>query len=289
MPKVILSAEAGSQFDKAGRALGAALERSLRSPLSFENAGDSSGVGGAEAGAKAPKDGDTLLVCNKGAVTSHPHTAKTYQPGDFSPLCQFAEAPIGIAVGRNSPYKTLRQLLDAARDKPESISFSTPNPYHTQRLALAAFSEKTGIRFKFMVLPGGNAAAIQKTAEGSIDFAFLAVHNYLAARSAGDLRILGVAHGERISFLPDDPTCREQGFDLVTAIWLGLFAPAGVPEARLGQLRQAAQKAGGDAELRAAIQKLNMVFSFIDSAAFAEKVAADAKFHRGVLQQLGAL
>jgi tripartite-type tricarboxylate transporter receptor subunit TctC len=289
MTQLILSAEPGSLFDRAGRALGAAFERAAGGPLGYQNAGDSSGVGGAEAGARAPKDGSTLLVCNKGAVTSHPHTAKTYRPEDFSALCQFAEAPIGIAVGRNSPYKTLRELFEAAHEKPDHISFSTPNPYHTQRLALVSFSLKQGIQFKFIVLPGGNPAAIQKTVEGTIDFAFLAVHNYITPVKSGDLRILGVAHGERVPFLPEAPTCKEQGFDFVTAIWLGLFCPAGVPKQRYDELARTAGKLGKDPELTEAISKLNMVFSFLDSGAFQKKVAADSDFHRGVLQHLRAI
>jgi tripartite-type tricarboxylate transporter receptor subunit TctC len=287
--KLIISGEAGSLFDKVGRAFGAGFERALGTPVELENAGDSSGVGGAEAGAGAPKDGSTVLMCNKGAITSHPHTAKTYQPTDFDALCQFAEAPIAIAVGRNSPFKSLSELFDAARAKPDTVSFSTPNPYHTQRLALAAFSAANGIKFKFLVLPGGNPAAIQKIVDGTVDFAFLAAHNYVAARKAGDIRILGIAHGERLAFLPADPTFREQGFDLVTAIWLGLFAPAGVPEARRARLREAAAKTFSTPATATAIAQLHMVPAFLDHAAFASKVAADTRFHRDVLRQLGAV
>jgi tripartite-type tricarboxylate transporter receptor subunit TctC len=281
--KLILSAEAGSIFDRVGRAFSAGLQKDIE----LQNVGDSSGVGGAEAGARAPKDGSTLLICNKGAITSHPHTAKTYRTADFAPICQIAEAPIAVAVGAKSALRTLADLIDAARRKPDTVSYSTPNPYHTQRLAMSAFCKAHGVPFKFMVLPGGNAAAIQKIADGTVDFAFLAAHNFVAPRKAGDIRILAVAHGSRLPFLQDDPTFREQGYDLVTAIWLGLFAPTGTPEERLQGVREAAPRASQESS--GAITGLHMVPAFLDQQQFGKKVAADAKFHEGVLRELGAI
>ena len=149
-------------FDKVGRAVGEGLQRTIGRELSVENMGDSSGVGGAEAGARAVPDGSTILICNKGAITSHPHTAKIYQPTDFAALCQVAEAPIAIAVARNSSFGTLQELIEAARKQPETISYSTPHAYHTQRLAMQDFAERSGLNFKFLILPGSNAATINQ-------------------------------------------------------------------------------------------------------------------------------
>ena len=286
--KLIISAEAGSVFDLVSRAAGEGLQRAAGHELTLENAGNSSGVGGAEAGAKAVRDGTVILACNKGAMTSHPHTAKTYQLSDFLPLCQFAEAPIAVAVGRNSPFRTLVELFDAAKAAPDTISFSTPNPYHTQRLAMAGFSEKNRIKFKFLVIPGGNAESIKQLNDGTVHFAFLAAHNLVAPAAAGDIRVLGVAHGERLPFL-SAPTFREQGYDLVTAIWLGLFAPAGLPVDRQGALQRLAEKAAADPATGKTIENLRMVHSFIDHGKFLEKVAADSKFHAGILRTLGAV
>lgn len=287
--KLIISAEAGSLFDKVGRVVAQAVERTVSHPVTAENAGDSSGVGGAEAGSKAPADGSTILICNKGAMTSHPHTAKTYTAADFVPLCQVAEAPIAVAVGRESPFRTLADLFAAARAEPETVSYSTPNPYHTQRLAMSAFEKANGIAFKFMVLGGGNTAAIGHLNDGTVDFAFLAAHNLLAPEKAGDLRILGVAHGTRLPFLPSIPTFREQGFDLVTAIWLGLFAPAGVPAGTVEGLTRVAEAASRDLTTGEAIAALQMVPAFLPEAAFKDKVSTDTDFHREVLRGLGAV
>jgi tripartite-type tricarboxylate transporter receptor subunit TctC len=289
LTRLIISADAGSPFDKVGRAVGEGLQRALGRELALENVGDSAGVGGAEAGARAAPDGSTILICNKGAVTSHPHTAKTYKPTDFASLCQVAEAPIAIAVGRDSPFKSLGELLDATRKDPDTISYSTPNPYHTQRLAMQDFADRLGLKFKFLVLPGGNVATIKQINEGKAHFAFLAAHNLVAPEKAGEIRVLGVAHGSRLPFLPSAPTLREQGYDLVTAIWLGLFAPAGVPEVQLAELRRAAEAAMRDPQTRAAIEKLLLVPAFMDAASFGKQVAADTDFHFDVLRRLGAV
>ena len=114
LQRLIISADAGTVFDKMGRVAGEGLQRVLGRPLALENVGDSGGVGGAEAGAAATPDGTTILICSKGAMTSHPHTAKTYRSTDFAALCQVAEAPIALAVAANSPFKTLKELVDGA-------------------------------------------------------------------------------------------------------------------------------------------------------------------------------
>lgn len=289
LTKLIISAEAGSLFDKVGHAVGEGLQRTLGRPLSFENFGDSGGVGGAEAGARAPRDGSTILICNKGALTSHPHTAKTYRTADFIPLCQVAEAPIAVAVGCDSPFKTLNGLFEAARNQPETISYSTPNPYHTQRLAMQDFAKRQGIDFKFMVLPGGNAASIKHLSDETVHFAFLAAHNLVSPEKAGEIRILGVAHESRLLFLPTVLTFSEQGFDLVTAIWLGLFAPVGVSAGQVAELKQLATATMSDHETVTEIERLNVVPAFIEPAEFQKKVSRDADFHLNVLRELGAV
>lgn len=287
--KLLISGEAGSIFDKAGRTLPPALGRALGAPVAVENVGDSSGVGGAQAGALAPKDGSTILLCNKGAMTSHPHTAKTYQPSDFEPLCQVAEAPIAIAVSANGRFRSLASLLEAADPNGAGVSFSTPNPYHTQRLALEGFADRFKLKFNYVQIPGSNAVAIRSLLEGKVDFAFLAAHNLVEQRMAGDLRILGVAHGERLPFLPEDPTLREQGCDLVTAIWIGLFAPAGVEASVLTRLRRGAEQAVSDPAVAKAILDVQMMPAYMDGATFKAKVVADTEFHLQVLKKLGAL
>jgi tripartite-type tricarboxylate transporter receptor subunit TctC len=287
--KLIISADAGSLFDKVGQAVKDGLQRTLGHPVSSENVGDSGGVGGATAGAKAPADGSTIIICNKGAMTSHPHLHDAYRTEDFAPLCKVAEAPIAVTVGKDSPYKTLADLFDAARAQPDTISYSTPNAYHTQRLAMSGFEDQNGIKFKFIVLGGGNAASINHLNDGTVHFAFLAAHNLVEPEKAGDIRILGVAHGERLPFLPHVPTFKEQGFDLVTAIWLGLFAPVGVSAERLAELKQVAEKSASAPETAKAIAALNVVPAFLDSGSFAERVKADSDYHRGVLKLLGAL
>lgn len=289
LQKLIISADARSLFDKVGQVVGRGVQRAVGHAVAMENVGDSGGVGGATAGARAPADGSAILICNKGAITSHPHLHDDYRTEDFAPLCQVAEAPIAVAVGKGSPYATLADLFGAARARPSTISYSTPNAYHTQRLAMSGFENRNDLKFKFVVLGGGNAASIRHLNDGTVHFAFLAAHNLVDPNAAGDIRILGVAHAERLPFLPDAPTFKEQGFDLVTAIWLGLFAPANVPPARLDELRRIAATAATDPSTVKDILNLNVVPAFLDAAAFARRVEEDSKFHADVLRLLGAL
>jgi tripartite-type tricarboxylate transporter receptor subunit TctC len=263
LKRLIISADAGSVFDKVGRAVGEGLQRTIGREILLENVGDSAGVGGAEAGARAAPDAGTVLICNKGAITSHPHTANTYQSTDFDMLCQVAEAPIVVAVARNSSFKTLRELIEAARQEPETISYSTPNPYHTQRLAMEDFGERHGLKFKFSVLPGGNAATLRQLNEGKAHFAFLAAHNLVAPEKAGEIRVLGVAHNNRLR-----------------------FAPRGVEARQLIELRETGRRTMDDPQTIGAIEKLFLVPSFLNHTVFVKKVASDTAFHLNVLRHL---
>src|SRR5207344_529920 len=95
---------------------------------------------------------------------------------------------------------------------------------------------------------------------------------------AGEIRVLGVAHGKRLPYLPAAPTFQEEGYDLVTAIWLGLFAPKGVQAGQLAELRKTAETGIRDPQTAAAIEKLLLVPSFLDYASFEKKVASDSTF-----------
>jgi tripartite-type tricarboxylate transporter receptor subunit TctC len=288
--KIVIGPPRNALFDRAGRTFGDLLQKALGSEISYENLDDDSGEKAAAFVARAPADGESLLLGNKGAMTAHPQVAPSeYRLTDFTPIGLIAEAPIGIAVGNRSRFRTARELFAAAREKPETVSFSTPHPFHTQRLAIAAFAKRNNLKLKFIVLPGGNAAALQRVADGSIDFALLAAHNYVAPLKAGDIRVIGIAAPKRVPFLPDVPTLTEQGFDLVTAIWLGLFYRAGVPSEFVARARGAMTQAFAAPDARDAMEKLNIVPAFEDHAQFEQRIRADFEMHRGVLKELNAL
>jgi tripartite-type tricarboxylate transporter receptor subunit TctC len=289
LSRLIISAEAGSLFAQVGDVVGAGLQKALSKSIAVDHVGTSSGVEGAKAGAASPADGSALLICNKGAVTSHPQTDPDYKTSDFAPLCQVAEAPIAVVVAADSPFMSLSDLFDAARAQPGTLSFCTPNPYHTQRLAMAGFCRDNNIDFKFVVMPGNNADNIRYLTEKKVDFAFLAAHNLVEDVRGGKLRILGVAHAARLPFLPGAPTFKEQGYELETAIWLGLFARSGTQPSTLDGLAKLGERVANDSAVGKAIADLKMVPTFIARKDFETKVARDTDYHRGVLELLGAL
>ena len=280
----------GISFDRIPRAFCGRFEKSLGVPLTFANVTGGEGVAGAAHVAATEPDGYSLLVGSKGALTSHPHVEKSgYQPGDFAAIGQFAEAPIALAVAASSPYQTLADFLEAARQRPGALSYSTPNPRHTQHLAITEFAKREGMAFAFVEIAGGNPAAIEKVISGDIDFAFLGAHNYVDPVASGAVRVLGVAARDRVPFLPDQPTCLEQGVDLVTAIWLGLLTRQGAPESTLAVLRRAFDAAAGDSALRPEIESHRAVAAFLDHAAFQRRIDDDFERHGTVLRDMGLI
>lgn len=288
--RFIVSNARGTPFDRAARAFGDVLENVLGSKFAYENLDDDSAEKAAQLVAASPPDGRTLLLGGKGALTSRPHTATSgYQPTDFAALGQIADAPISIGVGARSRFRTAADLFDAASRSPDTISYSTPHPLLTQRLAMHEFASRNGLKFKFAALAGENKVALQRVADGTLDFAVLAAHNYVKPAAAGEIRVLGIATPERVPFLPDVPTFVEQGFDLVTALWIGLLCRAGAPAERLAALRVGMHKTFADPAAARAIEELNLVPAFLGHAEFERKIRSEFETYRRVLKELGAL
>jgi tripartite-type tricarboxylate transporter receptor subunit TctC len=278
----------GGPFDLAGRAFGGFLAYALDRQLAYENLDDDSAVKGAELVAELPPDGRTLLLGGKGALTSRPHLAASrYQPTDFAALGQIAEAPISIAVRAASYYRTAADLFEAARKSPDSISYSTPHPLHSQRLAMEAFAYDHGLRFKFVTLTGGNQAVMERLADGTLDFTVQAAHNFV--RRPIGIRILGIAASKRVPFLPKVPTFAEQGFDLVSALWIGIVCRAGAPAEHLALLRCGMEKTFSNPATAQAIQKLNLIPTFLGHQEYDRNINKDLETHRRVLRGLGVL
>jgi putative tricarboxylic transport membrane protein len=278
----------GGPFDLAGRAFGRFLADALNCEVSYENLDDDSAVKGAELVRESPPDGRIVLLAGKGALTSRPHLAASrYQPSDFAALGQIADAPISIAVRAASPYRSAADLFEAARKSPDSIRYSTPHPLHSQRLALEAFAGDNGLKFKFVTLTGGNEQVLERLADGTLDFTVQAAHNFV--RPKADLRILGVATPKRVRFLAQVPTFVEQGFNLVSALWIGLVCRAGTPAESLARLRRGTQKAFSDPAAAQAIENLHLIASFLDHEEYERNIRRDLETHRRVLGALGAL
>lgn len=283
--RIIVPFGPGDAIDGTARVIADRMKAELNTPVVVQNVpGAGGGVGTAEAN-RAKKDGYTLLMGSTGALTARPIIGKAgYETADFVPIAQLVEVPIGLAVAANSPYKSLKELVEAAKTK--TVTYSTPGPGSTQHINMSRFAQKNGLKLTHVGGRGGKGA-VTKALSGEVDFVFVGASNYTSLAKAGTLRVLAVAAPKRVPYLPDVPTFHDQGYDLDAAVWFGLLVNAGTPPERIAKLRSVVDKiAQEDATLKL-YDRLNFTPAYLDAKAFGQQIERNVEVHKVVLRDLG--
>ena len=154
----------------------------------------------------------------------------SYDPSKFTYIGGIAKFPLLLAVNVNSPYKSVADVIAAAKKEPGKLTAASAGAGSPHHLALELFKQRTGAELLHVPYKGA-APAIQDLLGGQVDVMFIDLAAGLPNVKAGKLRVLAAATPERVAVLPDAPTMAEQGVANFTAYaWQGLVAPAGVPE-----------------------------------------------------------
>jgi tripartite-type tricarboxylate transporter receptor subunit TctC len=191
-----------------------------------------------EAVLRAVPDGNTLLV-NANSFVIGPHLRKlSFDPlTAFEPVCYLVSSPQVLVVNRASPYRTLRDLFDAARQRPGELNIASLGPATAQHMAVEKLKSIAGIDVTFLPYPG-NMQAVTALLGAHVTSVLANFGEVAEQVDAGTLRALATASRTRIEWLPNVPTIAEQGFpDYEQTVWIGVVAPAGTPQeivARLG-------------------------------------------------------
>jgi tripartite-type tricarboxylate transporter receptor subunit TctC len=167
-----------------------------------------------------------------------PHLRRVnYDPlTSFEPICDLVHAPTIIVVNSASPYRTLADLLNAARAKPGGLTLAGSGPATAVHIAFEMLKRAAKVDMTFVPYPGGAPAVTALL--GDHVTSVLADYAGMAEQlAAGKLRALATASSVRIESLPDVPTVAESGYkDYAVDVWFGLFAPAKTPKATVSQL-----------------------------------------------------
>jgi tripartite-type tricarboxylate transporter receptor subunit TctC len=227
---------AGGVADTLARLLAEQIGRAQGPTVMIENRPGAGTVIGTEAVALAPPDGNTVLITSNGILTN-PHLRKVGYDAltSFTPICHLTNIRSVIAVNSASPYRTLADLINAARAKPGDVTLASTQGSALQ-IAFEMLKRAASVNMTFVPYPGDAPAVNALLGEHvtSVLFTYAAV---AAQVSAGRLRVLAIASRERIKPLPEVPTIAESGYKGIDAdYWYGLFAPARTPKERLGQL-----------------------------------------------------
>jgi tripartite-type tricarboxylate transporter receptor subunit TctC len=191
---------------------------------------------GTEAVARSAPDGNTVLMVAPSFIINPSLRKVNYDPlRDFEPICHLAATPMVIVVNAAAPYRSLADLLDAARAKPGELTLGSGGPGSSLHIGFEILKRAAGIEMTYVPY-NGNAPAINALLGGHLTSVYADYPTVVEQLKAGALRALAVGSRRRAEALPDVPTVEESGFkDYDLDIWYGLVAPAKTPNDALAQ------------------------------------------------------
>lgn len=192
---------------------------------------------GTEVAARAEPDGNTVLLAGNAFVVNAAMKRGNYDVSkSFEPICYLAATPIVFVVQSATPYRSLKDLVDAAKAKPGSITFASGGPATSLHIAIEVLKGATGIDINYVPF-GGTLPAINALMGGHVQAVAADYPTVVAQLQAGTLRGLATTSVKRVAALPDVPTLNETGLaKYESEIFYGVVAPAKTPAPALKQL-----------------------------------------------------
>jgi tripartite-type tricarboxylate transporter receptor subunit TctC len=287
--KIIVPAGPGGFTDIVARYVSQALTTRIGQSVIVENRGGAGGVIGAVAVAQSTPDGYTLAMGNNNthAMNVGLYRKLPYDPiADFVPIAFVGSAPTVLVVHPSSPFKTVDDLVAAAKAKPGELTYGSGGTGASSHLAAELLRQRAGIDVIHVPFKG-NAPATQALLGNQISFMFDTLPSVQPLAQAGRLRPLAGTALERIASLPGVPAMAETmpGFE-VTA-WVALFAPAGTPKAMIDALDRETAALLADPAVIARLKELGATPQTRRTAELGKYVAAEIQKWNGVISKAG--
>ena len=229
----------GGPTDIAARLVGGKLTESWGQQVVVENRPGGRGYIAMTTAAKAPPDGYTLIMATIGELAITPVLFKDVPydvERDFAPVSLISDATIVLAAHGDSPFKSVADVISAAKAKPGETSVGSPGQGTVNQVVIAWMGLNSGTKFQHVPYKG-SAPAANAIAAGEIPLGMLASSSVAPLLPTGRVRALAVASAKRSALDPDWPTLQEQGVaDVNASTWTALLAPKGTPPAIIDKL-----------------------------------------------------
>jgi len=278
----------GGVTDTGARLMAAALEPLLGTSVQVINrAGAASQVGLSELAHSKP-DGYTLSYAVLPTVVTHyldPARAAIYTRKDFQPIAMHHYVPQVLAVRADSRFHTLKDLVEAARAAPERIKISDSGLLGVPHSEVLMLGFATGVKFASVHFSGG-APSVTALLGGHVDALAGATADALPHKLSGAFRVLGVAAEQPDASMPDVPTMRSQGYDVVAASATGIVAPAGTPQPVVDRLTAAVRQVVESPEHQKRLRDLGLAPYYLDPAAYTKLWIDNETRMKPLLEQL---
>ena len=272
--RIVVPFAPGGSTDVIARMVGQRLSVLWGQPVVIENRAGAGGNVGADAVAKSPGDGYTLLMAS-GSITINPALYKKMPfdtKKDLLPITNVAQGPMLVVVQDGVPYKTLKDLIAAAKAKPGTINFASAGVGSQVHLAAENFADAAGIEIQHVPYKG-EALGYNDLISGQVQ---MMVGNFAAASALigpNRLRALAVTSKQRMPQMPELPTAHEAGLPNFENIgWFGLFAPAGTPAAVMQKVHRDVAKVMGETEIKARLYVQGMSPVVNSTAEFTQQI-----------------
>jgi tripartite-type tricarboxylate transporter receptor subunit TctC len=236
--RIVVPFGAGSTPDLVARLLADRLQHKLGQPFVIENKPGASGNLGTDAVAKAEPDGATIGISIGGplAINTLLFSKLPYDPAkDIAAVTQLITQPSALAVNAEVGINSVAALVALLRREPGKFNFGSIGNGSLSHLAMEAIALKSGARMVHVPYPG-SPQAITAVVRGDVQMACLPAIAVTPQVATGKVKILAVSTARRSSLLPDIPTLKESGIDVEADAWMGLIAPARMPEAMIAKI-----------------------------------------------------
>ena len=281
----------GGVADITGRPLAEAMTRILKQNVIVENKSGAGGGLGMQYVARAKPDGYTILLALS-SISIIPEADKVlgrdpmYQLSQLVPIARFTADPTVLAVRADSPYKSVADLVAAAKKSPGTIPYGSSGNYGTMHVPMEMLDEVAGVKMLHVPFTGAGPAIVALLG-GQVQALATGPSTVTSHVKAGKIRVLATWGDSRHPAFPDVPTLRELGYDAQFSQWTGLFVPAGTPEPVVAKLRETSKAAVNDPTFQAVMAKVETPIQYLDQPQFRTFWDADAKKLAGVVQRIG--
>ncbi len=290
--KMIVPFAAGISPDIVARLIGDRLGLALGQPVVIDNRPGAGGMIGAEAAAVAPADGYNLFFTVKSvmAIAPHVYTTAKYNPlRDFKAVSQILIVPHILTAAPNTPYNTLKEMVEYARGNPGKIDFASLGVGSQPHVALEAWAARLGIKLNHVPYKTNPSPDVMS---GVVSLSVEASTTAIPLIKAGKIKALAISGVERIPSLPDVPTMTELGAGLdpngvIGNSWHGIFAPAATPDDIVSRLNTEIVKIVKMPDVQARLRSLGLTPTGTPSVILASAVSSDFTYWGQLVRELG--
>lgn len=290
--RLIVPFPPGGGTDILSRLVGNELSQSTKWTLVPDNRPGAGGTIGIAEAVRAAPTGYEIVMGQKDNLVVGPWLYKSvsYEPTrDLVAIAHVAYTPVVIVTRTDSRFKTMKDVIAAARQAPDTITYGSPGNGTTIHLAAEILGKAADIKLRHVPYKGSNAAMMDALS-GNVDLLVASVPSALAQIKAGKLRALAVTSAKRSSSLRDVPTVAEIGYKQVdVSTWYGLFAPAKTPQAIVTRINSEVNKLLASPAVIKAIQEQGAEPKAMKPEQFAALVKTEYQQWKDIVQQSGAV